>query len=120
VLKNSKLLRHKIEQKLTNLDLFRDKLEVIGLKWRVIYRPVQEYFCSPILLPRHQVVDRLISGAHVRACHVGTQDLMSLLRERFWFFDGRRYVRSIVRRCMLCKRYCTKHFQTSSPPLPEN
>nr|XP_022908348.1 uncharacterized protein LOC111419719 [Onthophagus taurus] len=102
-----------------NLQSFRDENGVIRVKSRVLRRNDAEHFRLPILLPaNHPVVINLIFDAHVRTCHVGTQGLMSILRNNYWILGGRRPVRSAIAKCVVCKRHNRKPFVTDNAPLP--
>ncbi|KAF2886476.1 hypothetical protein ILUMI_19698 [Ignelater luminosus] len=49
---------------------------------------------------------------------VGTQSLPCLLREEYWILRGRRTIKSVLRKCVLCRRFDTKPFVVEPPPLP--
>jgi hypothetical protein len=57
--------------------------------------------------------------AHERACHVGVQGLLSLLRERFWKLKCRKTIRNILTECVVCRRHAARHISTIPPALPE-
>jgi len=57
--------------------------------------------------------------AHEKACHVGVQGLLSLLRERFWILKGRKTIRGILTKCVACRRHGARHISTIPPVLPE-
>jgi hypothetical protein len=74
----------------------------------------------PAILPsRHPVVEMLMLQAHKKACHVGVQGLLSLLRERFWILKGRKTIRSILNKCGVCRRHDARHISTVPPALSE-
>ncbi|GBN05596.1 hypothetical protein AVEN_273760-1, partial [Araneus ventricosus] len=61
---------------------------------------------------------RLIEYFHRKHCHLGTQILISSLREKFWILRGRRPVRNVIRICVRCKRYNARSVNSGSVPLP--
>lgn len=106
-------------EKLKPLDPYTDERGLIRLKSRVSARQDSELFRYPIVLPsKHSLVTKIIFDTHVRSCHIRTQGLLSLLRERFWIMGGRRSVRSVIARCVICKRHNGKSFGVGAPPLP--
>ncbi|KAJ8977402.1 hypothetical protein NQ317_003183 [Molorchus minor] len=100
------------DKTLCSLHPVRDELGLLRLKSRVSNRQDIDTFRFPVILSaKHPVVRRLIFDLHEKSYHVGTQGLLSLLREKFWIVGGRRAVRSVISKCVVCKR----HFGTSSP-----
>ena len=63
----------------------------------------------PILLPKEHAVTRLIiMDAHEELGHgSGVEQVLTLLRSRFWIVKGRRAVRNIVESCTQCRRRFT-------------
>uniref|UniRef100_A0A8D8X4X1 Integrase catalytic domain-containing protein n=1 Tax=Cacopsylla melanoneura TaxID=428564 RepID=A0A8D8X4X1_9HEMI len=89
------------------------------LKTKVSNREDDKDFCYPIVLPgEHPVVQRLVMDVHIESCHVGAQILLSILRQKYWITGGRRTVRKILNRCVVCKRFTAKSIQTEATPLP--
>lgn len=48
------------------------------------------------LSAKREVVNYLIKYTHENLCHVGTQELLNALRERFWILGGHRTVRKCI------------------------
>lgn len=92
---------------------------LIRVKPRVANREDTSNFRFPVVLSaKHNIVNLLIWQEHIRSCHVGTQGLLSWLREKFWILGGRQTIRRIITKCMICKRYSAKHLDINLPPLP--
>ncbi|XP_030762165.1 uncharacterized protein LOC115886978 [Sitophilus oryzae] len=109
----------KDDQRLKTLDVFRDDSGILRLKSRIANRKDTVFFRMPIVLPsRHVVTKRLVFDSHRRSCHVGAQGLGSLLREKYWILGGRSYIKSIISKCVVCRRQIVKGVQVQSPPLP--
>jgi hypothetical protein len=75
----------------------------------------------PILLPKEHVVTRLIiKDAHEELGHgSGVEQVLTLLRSRFWIVKGRRAVRNIVESCAQCRRrFSVKTAEQNMAPLP--
>lgn len=45
---------------------------------------------------------------------------MNHLREQYWILRSRRAIRTVIRRCITCKRYNTKKIESPPTVLPEN
>ena len=74
----------------------------------------------PVLLNRDHPLTTLIAwNAHIRVGHNGARDTLTEIRSRYWILRGRRGVRSIITRCILCRRFEGKAFTAPlPPPLP--
>lgn len=107
------------DSRIRGLAPFLDEDGVIRLKSRVANRKDADTYRFPVVLPaKHSTVKRLILNVHVKSCHVGTQGLLSILRERFWILGGRRTIRSATFECVVCRRHNAKPLVVESPPLP--
>jgi len=93
---------------------------LLHVKTKLLYRKDSEDFKYPILLPKsHAVVDQIIRQHHLENCHAGVQFLMGSLREHYWILQSRRVIRSVISKCVKCRRFTTKKLQTVPSPLPE-
>ena len=78
-------------------------------------------FVFPIILShRCRMTELIISDVHVRSSHAGVQLTLMELRRKFWCLKGRRTVRSVIQRCLVCKRFSAKSFSPSPAPLPRD
>lgn len=107
------------DPKITCLNPFMDHNGLIRLRTKISNRHDSEDFRHPILLPRgHPVVTRLIRSIHERECHVGVQGLLAITRERFWILGGRRTLKAVTTKCVICRRHETKRLVAPTTPLP--
>jgi hypothetical protein len=91
-----------------------DSEGIIRIRTKIIERRDLGDFGIPAILPSsHRVVEM-----HEKACHVGVQGLLSLLRERFWILKGRKPIRGILTKCVVCRRHGARHISTIPPALP--
>ncbi|XP_055936594.1 uncharacterized protein LOC129966206 [Argiope bruennichi] len=98
------------DEKLKTLRVYKDEDGIIRLRTKIEYREDSHSFRRPVVLPsQHHVVKLLIVSFHNRHGHVGTQMLLNLLREHFWILNGRKTVRSIISKCVICKRHSGKN-----------
>ena len=59
---------------------------------------------NPILLRSHYIVSLIISHAHLRSLHAGSQLTLSLLRREYWILRARPAVRAVIHKCVRCVR----------------
>ncbi|XP_060519934.1 uncharacterized protein LOC132698090 [Cylas formicarius] len=52
----------------------------------------------------HELTDLLIRKIHLENLHVGTQNLLSIIRLQFWPVNGKNAVKRIVKSCIRCYR----------------
>ncbi|UYV67111.1 hypothetical protein LAZ67_4003911 [Cordylochernes scorpioides] len=80
-----------------------------------------EVFKRPILLPRnHPLVEQMVREIHQQNRHGGAQFILSQLREKFWIIGGRRLIKQIIGKCVICRRHNQKPIQTPGAALPTN
>lgn len=60
----------------------------------------------------------MVFQEHKNSCHTGVQILISILREKFWILGGRRAIKSVITKCVICRRHSSKPFDENAPPLP--
>ncbi|XP_057297885.1 uncharacterized protein LOC130628870 [Hydractinia symbiolongicarpus] len=59
----------------------------------------------------------LVEDAHEKTFHQGVEAILNMLRMKFWIPKGRRTIKSILRQCIVCRRYQGKPIK--SPPTPD-
>ena len=102
--------------KVKNLNLFLDKEDILRCSGRFSNSHLS--YCSkyPILLPCHDYfVTFLISNTHWRVLHNGVKDTLNQLRSHYWIIRGRQAVRSVVHKCITCRKV-----EGASYPIPES
>ena len=63
----------------------------------------------PVILPsKDLVVDRIVWSAHEEDAHQGVVHTQAKLRTRWWIVKGRQRVKSVLSRCVKCKRIKTR------------
>jgi len=74
-----------------------------------------------MLLPHHHhIVKLIIQRIHSLLMHSGVRDTLVQLWERYWILRGRQAVRSVVRSCVICRRFEGAFYPAlPSPDLPE-
>ncbi len=104
----------------TNLDVYLDSNKLIRCGGRLQHAQLDPDAINPILLPRDSpVTESYIRYIHCENGHVGTSHVLSKLRDRFWIVKGRAKVKSVIHRCVICRRWEGKSYRLPPiPPLP--
>ncbi|GFQ89690.1 zinc finger protein GIS2 [Trichonephila clavata] len=74
-------------------------------------------------LGKHRLVELLVREAHLENSYPGVKFyalLLSKLREKFWFINGRRTVRREINKCLRYKRYISRNIETPTASLPQD
>ncbi len=71
----------------------------------------------PKILPRNSHYTQLvIRDTHNSLCHAGTSHTLSHLRREYWVPKGRSIVKSVIHKCMICRKWSTGAYRV--PPMP--
>ena len=74
----------------------------------------------PIILPgKHPVTELIIRHYHHRNGHVGTNQVLAEIRQRFWIVSGISSVKRVLHKCHECRRQSAKMGEQITAPLPE-
>lgn len=72
-----------------------------------------------ILLPQCDLTNLIITQKHQDNLCSGTEQTTANLQQNYWIFGGKRYIRSIIKKCFKCKRFHAKRCQQQMGPLPD-
>ena len=100
------------------LNLFLDDHGIIRSKGRIDKKVNLKYnVVNPILMPKHHHLTRLIIYyAHCASLHMGLQSTLNFLRMHgFWILKARQAVLSVIKECVVCKRYNVPSVKYPSP-----
>ena len=61
----------------------------------------------------------MILDVHKQMLHAGPETLLSTSRQRIWITQGRREVKRIIRKCVICQRQRIGPWGQEMRPLPE-
>ena len=77
--------------------------------------------CKPILLDkRHKLAELIVTDAHQRVQHHGVKATLTEVRSRYWLVRGRQFVRTLIHKCVTCRRLEGRPYSSiPSPPLPD-
>ena len=106
----------------SSLKLFEDSMQMLRLKGRfgnTLLDYEQKY---PIILRGgdSSFTKLLIEDSHGKVFHKGVESTLNCVRSRFWICQGRKSVKAVLRKCIICKRYQGRPLLPSpSPDLPD-
>jgi len=99
------------------LRLFLDNNTLLRCGGRIHNAPLSELTKFPYLLPsRHHFTNLVILQAHTQLYHSGVNATLTLIRQRYWIPSGRQRVRSLISKCVICKRVAGKPYAAPDPP----
>ena len=104
-----------------SLRVFKDQHGLIRYSSRV-QDPFSQYSRNnPIILPKQSNFTNLyLAHLHRLLSHAGVGELLVHLRKDFWVPQGRQKVRSVIHRCVACRKVYAKPYpQVAPPPLPD-
>ncbi|XP_057339370.1 uncharacterized protein LOC130676878 [Microplitis mediator] len=98
---------------------YQDTDGIIRVGGRLENAPNSDQHKHPAILPRDAALTRLvISDAHQRTMHGGTQLTLAHTRLRYWIIGGRQPVRSHILKCLVCARHRGVRAQQLMGQLP--
>lgn len=73
----------------------------------------------PVILPKNSYVSELIlQHSHESTGHVGRNHMLSHLHQRYWIIGANSVARTIIRRCVTCRRHRAKVQNQKMADLP--
>ena len=102
------------------LRLYLDDNAVLRCRGRLESAPLDDQSKFPVLLPKNEHFTSLVAlAAPAQVLHSGVRETLAQLREKYWIPRGRQFVRSLVRKCVTCRKTDGPPYRpVSSPPLP--
>ena len=103
----------------SSLKLFKDADGLLRLRGRFNNSTLDYNVKYPILLrgKESRFTQLVIRDAHERVLHHGVESTMGHVRLKFWITRGRRTIKDVIRKCVVCKRHQGKTMV--SPPSPD-
>ena len=107
--------------RLLKLDPYFDRTDqVIRVGGRLQFSDIPEETKHQIILPHgHTEIAKMILDVHKQMPHAGPETLLSTLRQRIWVTQGRREVKRIIRKWVICQRQRVGPCGQKMGPLPE-
>ncbi|XP_068726525.1 uncharacterized protein [Montipora capricornis] len=111
----------KYPQMKSSLGLYRDDRDEEGIlrcRGRIGMSSLPYDTRFPILLPRSQYFTKLvILKCHDQVMHNGVAETLVQVRSRYWIVKGRQTVKTIINKCVLCKKLEGRPYGT--PPTSQ-
>ena len=103
------------------LRLFLDDKKLIRCGGRIHNAPTTDVSKFPYLLPsKHTVTRMIVTDTHEKLHHGGVNITVTALCQVYWIPCIRQCVKSVLRRCVPCKKLIGKPFKSPDPPpLPK-
>ncbi|XP_071127721.1 uncharacterized protein [Mytilus edulis] len=111
--------KHNLVKQL-KLYIAQDKL--IRCDGRIHNAPLEENTKFPILLPaKDKLTQLIIMDAHLTHFHSGLSSTVTLLRQTYWIPSIRQVIKSIIHKCVICKKVAGRPYSAPDPPpLPKD
>ncbi|XP_077982843.1 uncharacterized protein LOC144437710 [Glandiceps talaboti] len=108
------------EHRFMKLDPVKDSNGVVRVGGRLSRAAIPMETKHPILLPEDSPITELIlEDIHRHTGHMGSNITLTKLRERYWIPKASVKIRSIIAKCVVCKRYRAKLMTQKMADLPE-
>lgn len=107
------------DSKLLCLNPFLDDKGILRVKGRLSKSNFPDYIKFPIIIPRKSKLEELlIWEAHKRVLHSSVSHTLSQIREKYWLIKCRQTIKSVLQKCVVCKRFNASAGDQSVAPLP--
>jgi hypothetical protein len=105
---------------LSKLDpIFQDDLLLVGGRLR--HAPIPEYSKHPVILPKGiHVTNIIIQYYHVISGHICREYMLALLRRKYWIIQANSAVRSLLSRCVRCRKWKAPVLDQKMAGLPKD
>ncbi|XP_054709284.1 uncharacterized protein LOC129218990 [Uloborus diversus] len=98
---------------------FLDENKIIRLGGRLQFSSLTEEEKHPILLSNNnEITELLIHENHEKVAHGGLSATLTILRQRFWILKATKVTKSIIKKCLICRKHRAKPFCEVTAPLP--
>ena len=104
----------------SQLNLFLDDLGIIRSRGRIEKNiDLKYHVVNPFLMSKsHHLTKLLIHFAHCQSMHLGLQPTLNFLRMHgFWIVKSRQAVMSVIKECIVCKRFNVHGGKYPSPAV---
>nr|CAI5842142.1 unnamed protein product [Callosobruchus analis] len=107
--------------KILTLNPFLDNEGIIRLGGRLHDAPLPYKTKHPIIIPKKSTfTDLLIRHAHLSTMHGGINLTITTLRKTYWIIQCRQRVKTILNRCVTCRKFRATSGNEHFAPLPKD
>ncbi|GFS41691.1 integrase_H2C2 domain-containing protein [Trichonephila inaurata madagascariensis] len=107
-----------LKEKYASSIQFSKEFGIVKVKTKLILGEDSDDFQGPVVPPDHPIMRLYIEHAHKTMMQSGVQTTLNWIREHYWVPRGRRIVREVVSKCVVCKIHSSKPVQPDTTPLP--
>ena len=102
------------------LKLFLNDRQLICCGRRIHNACIDDEAKFPCLLPKkHPITSLIVYHVHNCYLHLGVNATVTAMRQKYWLSSIRQVVKSLLRKCVRCRRVAGKAYsQPDPPPLP--
>ena len=92
---------------------------MVRMRGRVQNASLTDSEKHPIILPHQShLVKLLVQHVHLSQLHAGVNQTLIALRNDYWITHARSLVKSVVKSCVICRKYMPKRLTVPFSPLP--
>lgn len=93
----------KCSSKILSLNPFLDEFGLLRVGGRLKHSNLDFSAKHPIIIPKsHALTKLIIMHYHLKHLHSGPQNLLSLIRLKYWPIDGKSTIKGVIRSCIKC------------------
>lgn len=107
--------------KLCKLDPFIDEEGILRVGGRLRRANLSDETKHPVILPKDSRISyMIILDIHKKICHLGKNSILARLREKYWIIGANTIVKSIVSKCVICRKYQAPIMHPKMADLPSD
>ena len=72
----------------------------------------------PVLLDKHHLTELLVRHHHIERKHQGVEGLVAFIRRSLWIIGGRKMIRKMKDKCIVCRKFDANPIDEIIAPLP--
>ena len=113
--------KDKIETLKRELNLVIDENNIYRCEGRLRESPLPfEVKTSILINSSHRLAELIVTDLHIILKHISIKQTLTELRQTFWICKGRSFVRKILNKCSICRKFNGLSYQypDSSPLTP--
>ncbi|GFU78897.1 integrase catalytic domain-containing protein [Trichonephila clavipes] len=109
------------DSKIRELNSFLNERGIVRISGRLHQSTLSYHEKHPILIPvKIRFTELLVKEAHEKVLHSGVADTLIQVREKYWVPKGRQIIKSINRKCFVCKKFNSRPGIQIMAPLPRD
>ncbi|GFQ99922.1 integrase catalytic domain-containing protein [Trichonephila clavata] len=106
--------------KLCNFNVMIDDDNILRVKSRLTNSSLDVYEKHPIILSNDYFASLIVYDCHEQVLHNGVNETLIQVRSNFWILKTRQFIKSIVYKCRVCKKFHAKSGEQNIAPFPND